>query len=260
MNFTISRKLFLLIVVAMAAGVAMLAAQLVSMRATIWRDRQDLLQSQVASALSVMAFYDKEAKAGRLPEAEAKQRAHDAVQSMRYANNDYFFAFAPDGTRVLHADSKLEGKSAWDEQDQSGAFYIRTLIQNAKGGGFTTYYRSRPGATEILPKLSYTQMFEPWQWAVGTGVYVDDLETAFRSELYKALGLGVAVLALLCAAALPIARSISRPVAGLTQVMRRLSSGDLGVEVPALGRRDEIGAMASAVQVFKEAGLEKRRL
>src|SRR5262245_7539556 len=55
-------------------------------------------------------------------------------------------------------------------------------------------------------------------------------------------------------------RAIARPLAGMTTAMKKLSDGDLAVEIPALGRTDEIGSMAQAVQVFKDNAIEKDRL
>ena len=57
-----------------------------------------------------------------------------------------------------------------------------------------------------------------------------------------------------------LTRAIAAPVAGMTRAMRGLATGDHGVLVPGVGRRDEIGQMAQAVQVFKEAAIEKLRL
>ena len=68
-----------------------------------------------------------------------------------------------------------------------------------------------------------------------------------------AVGLGV-LLALL------IGRSIARPLKTMTGAMHRLAEGDLQVAIPATGQRDEIGAMAEAVQVFKENAIETERL
>jgi len=57
-----------------------------------------------------------------------------------------------------------------------------------------------------------------------------------------------------------LSAAIGRPILNMTGAMRRLAAGDNSVEVPAVGRRDEIGAMACAVQTFKEAAVEKLRL
>jgi methyl-accepting chemotaxis protein len=60
--------------------------------------------------------------------------------------------------------------------------------------------------------------------------------------------------------ALWLTRSIASPVAAMTGAMGRLAAGDNSIEVPAAGRKDEVGRMAGAVQTFKEAAIEKVRL
>ncbi len=57
-----------------------------------------------------------------------------------------------------------------------------------------------------------------------------------------------------------LTKAISQPISGMTDAMSKLASGNLSVEIPATGRGDEIGQMAQAVLVFKEAGVEKQRL
>ncbi len=85
-----------------------------------------------------------------------------------------------------------------------------------------------------------------------------------ESEIASAsmVALTVAVLALILGVALAwiIARGITRPILSLSGVMRTLSSGKLDTEVIGAGRRDEVGEMAQAVLVFRNAGLEKVRL
>ncbi|WP_061930863.1 methyl-accepting chemotaxis protein [Aureimonas sp. AU22] len=261
MRLTISRKLAMLIALAALGSLAVMAVQLMELRSSIWADRQHMLQMQVESAVSVMKHFAGEADAGRMTQAQAQTAAREAVRNMRYGQGEYIFAFLPDGTRMIHGDSKLEGKSGWDERDNNGLYHIRALIANAAGGGgFTSYYRTRVGEDVAQPKLSFTTQFAPWNWTVGTGVYVDDLDTLFRHSVYRAAGWSTGILMALCAAAFAIARSISKPVIRLTADMRKLASGDKTVEVSGLDRRDEIGAMAETVQVFKTAAIEKERL
>jgi methyl-accepting chemotaxis protein len=57
-----------------------------------------------------------------------------------------------------------------------------------------------------------------------------------------------------------LSRSIVTPIVAMTQTMGRLAGGDLTAAVPALDRGDEVGQMAKAVSVFKDAGIEKQRL
>ena len=69
------------------------------------------------------------------------------------------------------------------------------------------------------------------------------------------VGAGVSI-----AAALLIARAISVPTVRLTQTMTALAEGSLEVEIPDRERTDEIGAMANAVQIFKENMVKRRSL
>ncbi len=67
------------------------------------------------------------------------------------------------------------------------------------------------------------------------------------------------VLAFLLAIYIALA-GISKPMDRLGAVMRRLADGDLDTEIPGLGRGDELGGMAKTVGVFKQAGLDKKRM
>ena len=82
-------------------------------------------------------------------------------------------------------------------------------------------------------------------------------ETLTETVLYGGVALAVLFSGIL---GFVLSRMIATPVAGLTGVMGKLAAGDNSVEVPALGRGDEIGEMARAVLVFKEAAIEKMRL
>ncbi|MGZ3289269.1 MAG: methyl-accepting chemotaxis protein [Xanthobacteraceae bacterium] len=57
-----------------------------------------------------------------------------------------------------------------------------------------------------------------------------------------------------------IAKGVIQPITGMTAVMQRLAGGELESEIPSLGRKDEVGAMAGAVQIFKENALRVRAM
>jgi methyl-accepting chemotaxis protein len=75
-----------------------------------------------------------------------------------------------------------------------------------------------------------------------------------------AIAAGIVSVLLGAALAFLIARSISRPIRAMTQVMGALAARDTGVAVPGVGRKDEIGEMAAAVQIFKDTMIEGDRL
>ncbi|MCW2240619.1 methyl-accepting chemotaxis protein [Azospirillum canadense] len=82
---------------------------------------------------------------------------------------------------------------------------------------------------------------------------VDVAQTTLRIVSVVAVLLGISM-------ALLIGGGISRTIRAMTAAMTRLAGGDLSVDIPAQGRRDEVGAMAAAVQVFKETAVERTKL
>ena len=87
-----------------------------------------------------------------------------------------------------------------------------------------------------------------------------EINEAFDASISLASRLAIGALVTGILLAWFVARSITVPVKGMTATMTQLARGDLGVQVPALENRDEIGEMAQAVQVFKDNAIEVERL
>ncbi|WP_455184609.1 methyl-accepting chemotaxis protein [Azospirillum palustre] len=86
---------------------------------------------------------------------------------------------------------------------------------------------------------------------------IDEMATtSIRRMLFGTL----ALLAVSVVLGLLVARSLSRPIVALTDTMNRLSSGDTDVTVGGVERRDELGSMAKAVQVFRDNALALEQL
>ena len=112
---------------------------------------------------------------------------------------------------------------------------------------------------DILPKMK-TQGDEVITLAFAAAQdSADAVDAARRQILQWLLAIGVAVIGAGILAGLIVAGAISRPVVGLTGCMARLAEGDTAAEVPGIDRRDEIGVMARAVQVFKENAVARLR-
>ncbi|WP_280136910.1 cache domain-containing protein [Microvirga vignae] len=126
------------------------------------------------------------------------------------------------------------------------------------GGGFVPYLFPKPDQTEPFPKLSYAVNFDKWGWVIGTGVYIDDLNVIAAScrNIFLALVAASALIGI----AFGLGLGISEPIQKLVTNMRSLAGGDLSVTIEGTARRDEIGVMANAVQVFKDNAIEAGRL
>ncbi|RDI50397.1 methyl-accepting chemotaxis protein [Microvirga subterranea] len=260
MSFTISRRLGLLVVAAVLVSLIAIAVQLIAMRNAIVNEREMAISSQTESALSIIKNLAAEADAGRLSKSDAQERAKDAIRAMHFGNGDYFFVYDYEGLNLVHGgNAKNEGTNMLDRKDADGVRFNFDLIEAAKrGGGYIGFKFPRAGETEPSPKLAYALSFAPWQWVVGTGVYTDDVNSIFKEQVIQALLWAAGLLAVLMAIAWPLARGLVLPVRALTATMRSLASGSTDVLIPAADRSDEVGEMAAAVQVFKDALIAKK--
>jgi methyl-accepting chemotaxis protein len=88
----------------------------------------------------------------------------------------------------------------------------------------------------------------------------DDGAAIYDMAWHLIIGAILAAVALCIVAALMIIANVSRPISAMTDAMRRLAKRDMAAEIAGVGRRDEIGTMAEAVQVFKDNMVEADRL
>ncbi|MGG2357314.1 HAMP domain-containing protein, partial [Salmonella enterica] len=79
-----------------------------------------------------------------------------------------------------------------------------------------------------------------------------------RLQLLGALAALIFVAVALVVVVIGVIRQVIRPLAGLTTVTLRLAEGELSAEIPDESRRDEIGAMARALKIFKDALIAKK--
>jgi methyl-accepting chemotaxis protein len=194
---------------------------------------------------------------------EAQKRATTRVAALRYGQGDYFWINDMHPRMVMHPTRpELNGKDLSDNKDPNGKRLFVEMVEVAKrdGAGFVPYEWPKPGVEKPQPKLSFVTGFAPWGWVIGTGVYIDDLQQQIWSILYRALMIVGAIGLVTSALAIFFTQRMSSALRALTGSMDRLAGNDLTVAIPGTGRRDEIGKMAAAVEVFKANGIEKQRL
>ncbi len=165
----------------------LIGISLFHMKDTMLAERKALIKNVVESSLSVMDYFYKQVETGQMDEATAKEKARDVIRSTRYGKDGYLYAFNTDRIIEAHAVHRyLEGnKNGMDVTDVYGVPIVQKQIEAVeKGDGYTAYHYRRPGGGDIAyPKLSYGQLFGPWNWIVVTGAYVDDIDKAFIEKM-----------------------------------------------------------------------------
>ncbi len=114
-----------------------------------------------------------------LSNEQAQSLVKQVLSNMRFGKDGYFFAYNFDGTALLIPGQEWRiGKNWLDLEDRNGVKLIRDLIENAKdGGGYLNYVFNQPSkGGEVGKKIGYSRELEDWQWMIGTGVYIDDID------------------------------------------------------------------------------------
>ncbi|MGE5548798.1 MAG: cache domain-containing protein [Solirubrobacterales bacterium] len=250
----IAARLYLIVATALVGIVAVVAVSLMQMRADLMEDRAVKTRHIVEVGASLLGYYEAEAKAGRLTQEEAQAAALAAVSALRYEGSEYLWIHRLADTVMLsHPNAKLVGTSVVDMQDKEGfhLFHAMNSTVTDKGAGTVMYSWPKPGETAAVPKISYVKGFPSWGWVIGSGIYVDDVNAAFRERAVMFGAGALAILALVGAIATVIGRTITRPLGHVTEALQRLTRDDHSVAINHTERADEIGALARGLLVFR---------
>ncbi|OEJ64638.1 methyl-accepting chemotaxis protein [Magnetovibrio blakemorei] len=254
-NLPINKKLMLIVALVAVGMMVIFSISLYALRSEMMDSRQQKTKSIVETTLSVIAHFEAMSHSGQLTKAEAQEKAKLAVADLRYDDGNYVWINDLDVIMVMHPlKPALNGKDLSDIKDPNG-FALFTAFADTvrnKGAGFVPYMWAKPGFDKPQPKISYVGGFTPWEWVVGTGVYIDDVNTAFYNQAMVFAVVFAVVLSLVVAFAIAIGRGISGPVNALSVTMRELSGGNKSHDIPGLERGDEVGGMAQAVNIFKQ--------
>ncbi|MFA7282089.1 MAG: methyl-accepting chemotaxis protein [Sterolibacterium sp.] len=274
---TIAFKLGLANLLPLAILIILAVLSVVDKKNDLVDERKLKTRHLVEAAYGVLTHYQQLEKQGKLTPEDARKAAAAAVKDLRYESKEYFWLndlTTPVPKMIMHPTlPSLDGavldaakfncatslqygsdgpKEATD--GKMNLFVAFNAVANKSGNGFVTYQWPKPkqggGTTdETYPKLSYVKKFEPWGWVIGSGIYIDDIDTTVWHEVRKISLLTLLVGAVLYAISTYIARSIARPISDAARVMSEIeASGDLRRRVAESGGAE----MAGIARVFNK--------
>lgn len=232
----------------------------------IRKDYDDRIQQQVQQVISLIDVYKSQIDAGVYTEEEGMKLAADMVRELRYGTDGYFWIDLSDGTNVVLLGNETEGTNRLNTKDVNGFEMVKDFIQGAvsQGGYFNDYEYPKEGGTEPMPKRAYTQYYEPFDWVVGTGNYVDHIDeqiaasqktaneyTARRIQLFIAVCVifGILIIVYLIATVL----NITVPLKQVDVVLAKMAEGDFSAEIDktALKRKDDFGKLSKTLDKMR---------
>lgn len=203
-------------------------------RSSSFKERQLKVQHQTETAWAVIDHFASLVKNGQLERATAQKQAMTAVKKLRYGKSGYFWINDMQPAMIMHPiKPALDGKNLAAVKDPAGKnlFVEFVNVCRKQGGGFVNYLWPKPGFDDPVEKISYVKRVAGWDWIVGTGLYVDDMEAALGS--IRTTNLSVVFLVIVMTGILTwlVSRSITKPLAQIRTAIYQLSHGETNIQV-----------------------------
>jgi methyl-accepting chemotaxis protein len=253
-NMSISRRLWLILVVAVLMLLTLGLLMLKQIHGDLYQAKRLQTQHVVETASGILTFYHSLETSGAMTREAAQKQALSAVRGLRYNRNEYFWINDLTPVMIMHpANPKLDGQNLSSIRDPDGFAIFNEFVSlaKAKGAGNINYSWPKPGAEAPVKKTSYIQLFEPWGWIIGSGVYVDDVQAEFNVQVWKASGIGLGIAVVMALLVSLIVRSIVRPLQAAVNAMANIASGesDLTRSLDTHGR-DEVTQLSQHFNNF----------
>lgn len=249
-DLSIGRKLGLLIVVAVVGCILLTRASLFSLENELLEDRKVQVKALVDATHSLVDYYAQQEADGLVSREIAQEMALRSIDAMRYDGTNYFWVNNYSAEMVLHPiKPALNGKDLSNTEDPSGKKLFAEMVSVVKQDkqGYVAYMWSKPGSDVPVDKISYVKGHEGWQWIIGTGIYIDDVNKVFWEEALLLIGISIAVLLMMIYTSWELIRLIATPLRTIQRLVTQVEqTGDYSLRA-AIRQKDEVGQMAASL-------------
>jgi methyl-accepting chemotaxis protein len=222
----------------------------------LMQEKRAATRQLVESAWHVVERFGAREASGKLSRDDAQKEAIEAVSGLRYNQKDYFWLNDLRPNMIMHPfKPELNGQDLSNYKDPNGKklFVEAVSVCSKDGAGFVDYMWAKPGLDEPVPKISYVRRYDRWDWIIGSGIYVDDVQAEMSSLRWgAAIGNLACVACVLLLAYFGAKRYISRPLRDLAAAAQGIAEGDLDQRINVQSR-DEVGRLAASFAQMLES-------
>ncbi|MCX7875999.1 MAG: cache domain-containing protein [Melioribacteraceae bacterium] len=144
--------------------------------------KREMIKELTISTISMIEKWYSLEKEGKISKEDAQKNAKEFVRNSRYGTDlkDYFWITDMQPKMIVHPYRiELEGKSLKKFEDSKGKYLfveMKNIVEKYNEGFVDYMWQWKDDSTKIVPKLSYVKKFEPWDWIIGTGIYIEDVK------------------------------------------------------------------------------------
>jgi methyl-accepting chemotaxis protein len=207
-------------------------------RNLLLEDRKEKVRNLVETVHTMIGNYEALAREGKMSVEDAKQAAIAEVRALRYDKVEYFWINDLDGMMIMHPiKASMNGTNVTGLKDPTGKLFFAEFLRlvKAQGAGYVDYMWPKAGSDAPVQKISYVKGFPQWNWLIGTGIYIDDVDVVFKQEAVKFLGWGLFIAGLLTLSLYLVSRNLLRTLGGdpreATAITKRIATGDLSTDI-----------------------------
>jgi methyl-accepting chemotaxis protein len=176
--------------------VAYLVLVIPSVRKNIEAERISALKQATDIVYSLLAEYSQRVEKGEFSLEEGQKRAMARVQKFRFGGDNYCWLQSTEPRMLMHpVKPEMNGQDLSQTRDSNGFYFLTELTNLAKvqGEGVVRYAWPKPGSAVPVAKVSYFRLIPGWNWIVGTGIYLDDIDKTMRGEIRTMMGVYLAI-------------------------------------------------------------------
>lgn len=231
----ISQRIWLILIVALVSMTLLALGALATLRGEYRQAEITKATHLVESAHALMGVYHAKEVSGELTGEQARAEALEALRALRYGGGkEYYWVNDMNNVMIMHPMApQTEGMDLTNINNDNGARnVIVEMVDLARKQGIAhiEYTWTRPGqdpAEDIgVDKIAAFAHFKPWDYMIGTGTFIEDMEAKFIAETVRVL-IYVTILTLVMILILfVIGRSISKPLNSVVDAMRDIASGE----------------------------------
>ena len=253
-KYTIQQRFILLLVLIITTLIILSSISLSKAHQSLLKQKYASSQQVVEVAYGVIEHAHQQQLSGALTEEQAKESALNTIKSLRYNNDHYYWIndFSP--TMIMHPiKPALNGKNVAGVKDPDGtALFIDMVnIVQSKGQGFVPYKWPKPGVDDPVDKISFVKGFTPWQWIIGSGTYIDDIEAIFATQRNTQIGVATVLIIFILLLGYFIGKSIIAPTHEASNLMKDIAQGEGDLtRVLDQNAQDEVSRLAHYFNEF----------